>query len=42
MTTDIKTKSSRSEILNNANAVDKFLTESGEILKGWRTTWYNI
>jgi len=42
MTSEIKTKSSRNEILDNANAVEKFLTESGEMLKGWRTTWYNI
>lgn len=42
MTGEIKTKSSRNEVLDNANAVEKFLTESGEMLKGWRTTWYNI
>ena len=42
MTSEIKTKSSRNEILDNANAVEKFLTESGEMLKGWRATWYNI
>jgi len=42
MTNDIKTKSSRNEILNNANAVDKFLTDTGVMLKEWRKTWYNI
>ncbi len=42
MTNEIKTKSSRSEILDNANAVEKFLNDSGEMLKGWRTAWYNI
>ena len=42
MTKDIRIKSSRSEVLNNANAVEKFLTESGEMLKGWRTSWFNI
>ncbi len=42
MTNDIKTKSSRNEILDNANAVDKFLTDTGVVLKEWRKTWYNI
>ena len=42
MTKDISMKSSRNEILDNANAVEKFLTESGETLKGWRMAWYNI
>lgn len=42
MTKDVRTKSNRSEILNNADAVEKFLTESGEMLKGWRKSWYNI
>ncbi len=42
MTAEIKTKSSRNEILDNANAVEKFLNDSGTILKGWRTAWYNI
>lgn len=42
MTQDIRTKSSRSEILNNADAVEKFLNDSGEMLKKWRQDWYNI
>lgn len=42
MTEEVKTKSNRSEILNNADAVWKFLTESGEMLKEWRKNWYNI
>lgn len=42
MTKDVRTKSNRSEILNNADAVEKFLTESGEMLKEWRKNWYNI
>ena len=42
MTKDISTKSSRSEILNNANAVEKFLNDSGEMFKTWRKNWYNI
>jgi len=42
MTNDIKTKSSRNEILNNADAVEKFLTDTGITLKEWRKNWYNI
>lgn len=42
MTKDISVKSSRNEILDNANAVEKFLTESGAMLKEWRKSWYNI
>ena len=42
MTNEIKTKSSRNEILDNANAVEKFLTDTGLMLKEWRKTWYNI
>jgi Domain of unknown function (DUF305) len=42
MTKEIRTKSSRSEVLNNADAVEKFLTESGETLKTLRKNWYKI
>lgn len=42
MTQDVRTKSVRSEILNNADAVEKFLIESGNMLKEWRKNWYNI
>lgn len=42
MTKDISSKSSRSEILNNAGAVEKFLNDSGEMFKNWRKNWYNI
>jgi len=42
MTNEIKTKSTRNEILDNANAVEKFLTNSGTMLKEWRKTWFNI
>ena len=42
MTKEIKTKSSRTEILNNADAVDTFLTTTLKIFKDWRTEWYNI
>lgn len=42
MTKDITMKSSRNEVLDNANAVEKFLNDSGTLLKEWRTAWYNI
>jgi uncharacterized protein (DUF305 family) len=35
-------KSSRSEILNNANGVEQFLSNGITALKGLRTEWYNI
>lgn len=40
MTEEIRTKSSRAEVLNNADAVEAFLTGSMDMLKGWRTSWY--
>lgn len=42
MTTDVKTKSSRTEVLNNADAVDTFLTTTLKLFKDWRLAWYNI
>lgn len=42
MTTDISRKSSRSEVLNNANAVENFLNGSLVTLKDWRNNWYGI
>lgn len=42
MTKDVRTKSSRSEVLNNADAVEAFLTTSGNMLKEWRKNWYKI
>ncbi len=42
MTKDIKTKSSRTEILNNADAVDTFLTTTLKLFKDWRMEWYKI
>jgi len=42
MTTEARLKSSRAEILDNANAVEAFLSNGLETLKGIRTTWYNI
>lgn len=42
MTKETRLKSNRAEILDNANAVEKFLSNGLEALKGLRTTWYNI
>jgi uncharacterized protein (DUF305 family) len=42
MTKETRIKSSRSEILNNADAVEAFLSGGLGVLKGLRSTWYNI
>ena len=42
MTKEIKTKSSRTEVLNNADSVDTFLTTTLVIFKNWRMQWYGI
>jgi uncharacterized protein (DUF305 family) len=42
MTKDIRLKSSRSEVQNNANAVEQFLTTSGAMLREWRREWYSL
>ncbi len=42
MTEEIRTKSSRAEVLNNADAVENFLKTTLVTLKGWRKAWYNI
>jgi uncharacterized protein (DUF305 family) len=42
MTQEIKIKSSRTEILNNADAVDTFLTTTLKLFKDWRKQWYNL
>lgn len=42
MTKEAKTKSSRTEVLNNVDAVDTFLTSTLKVFKDWRTQWYNI
>lgn len=41
MTKEVSTKSTRTEILNNADAVDTFLKTTRVVLTGWRTQWYN-
>ncbi len=40
MTQETRLKSSRSEVLDNADAVEAFLKESGAKLKEWRSAWY--
>jgi len=42
MTKEIRQKSSRSEILNNADAVEIFLNDSLKKLIGWKQEWYKI
>jgi uncharacterized protein (DUF305 family) len=42
MTKETRQKSTRGEILDNANAVEAFLSNGIQTLKGLRTTWYNI
>lgn len=42
MTEISRTKASRTEILDNADAVEAFLKTTGEALKAWRTQWYNL
>jgi len=42
MTRDVRTKSSRAEILNNADTVENFLSGGIKMLKDWRKQWYNV
>jgi len=42
MTEETSKKSSRAEILDNANAVEKFLSNGLQTLTVLRTTWYNV
>lgn len=42
MTEEVRLKSSRGAVLDNANAVEAFLTGSAETLKGWRSAWYSL
>lgn len=42
MAQEIRTKSSRSEILDNADAVENFLANSLVTLKNWRSEWYSV
>lgn len=40
MTKEVRIKSSRAEVQNNADAVEAFLEESGAMLRTWRSAWY--
>ena len=42
MTQEIRMKSSRVEVLNNADAVENFLKTTLVTLKEWRKAWYSI
>jgi len=42
MTQEIRAKSSRTEVLNNADAVEAFLKTTLVTLKDWRRAWYNV
>lgn len=42
MTKETRQKSTRGEILNNADAIEAFLTNGIEVLKELRAHWYNI
>lgn len=42
MTKEIRAKSSRAEVLNNADSVENFLNSSLTTLKGWRKEWFNV
>ncbi len=40
--TDVLTKSYRTEVLNEANAVNSLLSENLRVLKEWREAWYGV
>ncbi len=42
MTREARQKSSRTEVLNNADAVEAFLVKTLETFKAWRLEWYNV
>lgn len=42
MTQEVRTKTSRSEILSNADAVEAFLKSSLESLKQKRVEWFSV
>lgn len=42
MTQEIRTKSSRKEVLDNADAVELFLKTTLVTLKEWRRAWYHV
>jgi len=42
MTEEIRSKTTNEKILDNADAVELFLSDGLKMLKNWRKTWYNI
>lgn len=42
MTREIRLKSSRSEVLDNADKVEQFLSGGVAMLSDWRKKWYNV
>lgn len=42
MTKEVRLKSSRAEVLNNADAVEAFLNNGIDMLKAWRNQWYQL
>ncbi|MCX6807857.1 MAG: DUF305 domain-containing protein [Patescibacteria group bacterium] len=42
MTKEIRTKSNRKEILDNADAVENFLSNGLIMLKSWREKWFSV
>jgi uncharacterized protein (DUF305 family) len=42
MTREIRLKSSRTEVLDNADDVEQFLQGGLGMLRSWRTQWYNV
>jgi len=42
MTKEIRLKSSRNAVLDNADAVEAFLTGGIVMLRDWRSGWYNL
>ncbi len=42
MTKEVRMKSSRGAVLDNADAVEDFLMTSGDMLKEWRNNWYGL
>ncbi len=42
MTKETRFKSTRSEVIDNADAVQAFLERTGTVLRTWRSEWYDI
>lgn len=42
MAEEVRRKSSRTEILDNADAVENFLKSTLPVLRGWRSSWYSL